>query len=339
MVAAITLMVLIFLMSGTAGLMTSKLTLFTYFDNAEGLLVGAPVHLQGVNIGNVKEIRVVPGRKDDPVQIKMQVNTKYHFLIRKDSVATIETAGVLGQSLIDIDSKEAKGIEVADGDTLKAGYAPALGDVVRSSQTSLQNLDVLIKRLDRIVASVENGQGSVGKIINDPSLFNRANALLAQMQQIVSDVSNGKGSIGKLLADDQMYNKLNGMLDKVNTMVDDVQSGKGNLGLLLKDRALYDNAHQTIAKANQLMDSINSGHGAIGKLARDEEFARKLDNTITKLSALADKLNSGEGTAGKFLQDPSLYNNADQMLVESRNLVKAVRENPKKYLTIHLKIF
>jgi phospholipid/cholesterol/gamma-HCH transport system substrate-binding protein len=60
---------------------------------------------------------------------------------------------------------------------------------------------------------------------------------------------------------------------------------------------------------------------------------------MNKLSALTDRLEAGEGTAGKLFKDPSLYNNADQMLIETRELVKAVRENPKKYLTIHFKLF
>ena len=338
-VAAITLAVLVFLMSGSAGFFTSKITLFSYFDNAEGLRVGAPVALQGVTIGNVKEIRVVPGRQLDPVQVTMKVNTKYRFLLRKDSKATIQTVGVLGESFIDVDSKQATKKQVDDGDTLEAANAPALQDVVRSSQTTLQNLDILIKRLDRIVAEVENGKGSVGKFIQDPALFNRANALLTQMQQIVNDVGDGKGSIGKLISDDTLYRKVNDSLDRINRMVESVEKGEGSLGKFVKDPSLYQNANQTIAKANQLMDSINAGHGALGKFARDEEFARKLDNTITKLSVLADKLNSGEGTVGKLIQDPSVYNNADQMLVETRNLVKAIRQDPKKYLTIHFRVF
>jgi len=338
-VAAVTLAILIFLMSGTAGIFTSKITLFSYFDNAEGLRVGAPVALQGVTIGNVKDIRVVPGRQLDPVQVTMKVNTRYRFLLRKDSKATIQTVGVLGESFIDVDSKEATKKQVDDGDILQAANAPALQDVVRSSQTTLQNMEILVKRLDRIVADIENGKGSVGKIIQDPALFNKANALLAQMQQIVNDVGNGKGSIGKLIYDDEMYRKANDTIDKLNRVADEIQRGEGSLGKFIKDPALYQNANQTIAKANQLMDSINAGHGALGKFAKDEEFARKLDNTITKLSALADKINSGEGTVGKLLQDPSVYNNTDQMLVESRNLVKAIRENPKKYLTIHFRVF
>src|SRR5215471_13323628 len=72
-VAAITLAVLIFFMSGEIGVFTSKITLITYVDNTEGLKVGAPVDLQGLPIGNVKELRVVPGRQLDPVQVTMRV--------------------------------------------------------------------------------------------------------------------------------------------------------------------------------------------------------------------------------------------------------------------------
>jgi phospholipid/cholesterol/gamma-HCH transport system substrate-binding protein len=74
-------------------------------------------------------------------------------------------------------------------------------------------------------------------------------------------------------------------------------------------------------------------------LLKDEAFAKKLHNTIEKLSAIADRLEAGEGSAGRLLKDPSVYNNTDQLLIETRNLIKALRENPKKYLTIHFRIF
>jgi len=337
--AALTLAVLIFLMSGTLGMFTPKLTLLAYFDNAEGLAKGAPVDLQGVAIGSVTDIRVVGNRRIDPVQVTMKVNTKYRFLLRKDTTATIATQGVLGQSFVDLTSKEAKGGEIQDGETLVTTNSPGLEDVVRSGQGTLQNFDILIKRLDRIVTQVESGQGSIGKAINDPTLYNRVNSTLGQVQQVIGEVSNGKGSIGKLLTDDELYRKANDAVDKVNAIIDQANRGEGTVGMLLKDPTLYRNANQAITKANQLVDSVNAGHGALGKLARDEEFAKKLDNVITRVSQMADKLNAGEGSVGKLLQDPSVYNNTDQMLIETRNLVKAIREDPKKYLTIHFRIF
>ncbi len=89
----------------------------------------------------------------------------------------------------------------------------------------------------------------------------------------------------------------------------------------------------------QLTDDINSGKGALGKIAKDQEFANKLQNTVNRLSDLSDRLDAGEGSAGKFLRDPSMYDNTNKLLMETQELIRAVRQNPKKYLTIHLKVF
>ena len=339
-VASLVLAMLIFLMSGTAGLLTRKLTLKAYFQSANGLRVGAPVTLQGVTIGNVKEIRIVPERKGDPVEVIMKIAQGPAVkAIKKDSTAALTSAGVLGDLFVDIDSKAATGAEVQDNDVLKAEGATSIEDVVKAGQGTLQNMDVLLKRMDRILASVEKGEGTVGKALKDPALFNKATDLLAQMQKIVDDVSKGKGSIGKLLSDDELYRKISSSVDKLNKIVDDLNAGKGNAGKFLKDEELYKNANETIAKANKLMDDVNAGRGTLGKFAKDEEFAKKIDNITTNLSAMSSRLEAGEGSVGKLMRDPSLYNNADQMLVETRNLVKAIRENPKKYLTIHFKLF
>lgn len=340
-VGSITLAALIFLMSGTTGFFTTNITLTTYFDNAEGLRQGQPVDLQGVPIGNVQTVRIVtdPAHAEQPVQVIMRINKKFQPFIRKSAKATILTAGVLGESFVDIDNKGATGPPVQDGTVLESTNAPGLQDVVRSSQTSLQNLDVLVKRLDHIVAEVDEGKGSLGKIINDPALYNKATGVLNQIQTLLNDVSAGKGSIGKLLTDETLANKLVDAVDKLDRIMGETQSGKNNLGKILNDESLYKNLHETVAKANQLMDDINSAKGPLGRAIKDKEMADKLQNTINKLSSIVDRLEAGEGSAGKFLKDPSFYTNTDQLLIESRSLVKAIRENPKKYLTIHLRIF
>lgn len=339
-VASVVLAVLIFLMSGTAGIFTRKVTLKAYFQAANGLRVGAPVTLQGVTIGNVSGIRIVPDKPGSPVEVTMKLAQGDALkLVKKDSKAGLTSAGVLGDLFVDIDSRTATGAQVAEGDELKSEGATSIEDMVKAGQGTLQNMDVLLKRMDRILAAVETGEGSVGKFIKDPALFNKANDLLAQMQKIMDDVSKGKGSIGKLLSDDELYRKISGSVDKLNKIVDDLNAGKGNAGKFLKDEELYRNANETIAKANKLMDDVNAGRGAIGKFAKDEEFARKLDTTMSNFASLSSRMEAGEGSVGKLFRDPSLYNNADQMLVETRNLVKAIRENPKKYLTIHFKLF
>lgn len=338
--AAIALAVLIFLMSGTTGILSSKITVRSYFQNSSGLTVGAPVRLQGVDVGNVRSIHIVPSRQPTPVEVVMRISKRYLDGLYSDSKATLATAGVLGATYVDIDSSQAKSKKpLQDGAELKTSETPDLQDVIRSSQTTLQQANVILARINDIVGTIQNGEGSIGKFIYDPTFFNKANQTLGEVQKLVNQISAGQGSIGKLVASDEMYQKLNSGVDKLNLIIDQIQRGEGTAGKLVKDPALYNNANQTIEKANRLMDDINAGRGALGKFAKDEEFARKIDVTMTKLAAISTELEAGQGSAGRILKDPSLYNNADQMLIETRNLVKAIRENPKRYLTIHFKVF
>src|ERR1700751_1379652 len=326
-------------MSGTTGLFTPKITLKSYFDDAQGLRNGAPVRLSGVDVGNITAVRVVPNKPATPVEVVIKGTTKYSFDVRKDSVTALSTAGVLGETYINIDSSHAKGPEARDGDTLATRETPDIQDVVRASQGTLQNLDALLKRTDRILAFVESGQGSIGKLIYDPSLYNNFAGTVNEFKGIVDQVRNGQGSLVKLVVDEEAYNKAMAAVDKVNAMIDDLQQGKGTAGKFLKAPTLYNNANDTIANVKKMTEDINAGKGAIGKLAKDEALAQKLDNTISKLSILTDRMEAGEGTVGKLFKDPSLYNNSDQMLIETRQLVKSVRENPKKYLTFKVRVF
>jgi phospholipid/cholesterol/gamma-HCH transport system substrate-binding protein len=90
---------------------------------------------------------------------------------------------------------------------------------------------------------------------------------------------------------------------------------------------------------NQILAQINSGKGSIGMLTKNQEFANKLDDTVTKLNSVLAQVDNGKGTIGKLMKDPALYNHADQLMSNSSDLVTAIRKDPKKYLTIHLKVF
>ena len=328
-------------MTGTTGLFTKKIRIRAYVDNAGGLRVGAPVRLEGVDIGNVTGIRVAPDapNKAAPVQVTMKITTKYAESMNNHCTVALTTAGVLGEVFIDLDCRQAKGGALENGDVLPTRDTPQLQDVIRASQSTLDNVNVLVKQLNDILAYIQSGQGSIGKIIYDPSLFNRANATVEQLQEVVAQINSPRGTIGKLINSDELYQKVNASVDKVNKIVDEVDSGKGTVGKFLKDPTLYDNANKTINSANQLIADVNAGKGTLGMLAKDPALAKKIDDTITRLNNISTRLDQGEGSAGKFLKDPSLYNNTDALLVETRDLIKAVRQNPKKYLTIHLKLF
>ena len=88
-----------------------------------------------------------------------------------------------------------------------------------------------------------------------------------------------------------------------------------------------------------MVAEINSGKGAFGKLARDPVFAQKLEDTVTRLDNILTSVDEGKGSLGQLVQNRSLYDHADQTMDQAQQLVKSIREDPKKYLVIRMKIF
>ncbi len=339
-VALISLTALIFLMSGsTGGLFTSKLMLRSYFENAAGLKVGAPVNLEGVTIGNVKSISIVPNRKLTPVEVVMKVSSSGSKYLHEDSRTTLNTVGVLGDTVVDIDSKHAIGPPVKDNDELGTTESPNLSDVIKSSQGTIEQVNTILAKIDSLVDSLNTGKGSIGQLINDPTLYNKAVQTVDQLSKLSNDISSGKGSLGKLLTDETLYNNLNDTTARLDRISTAIESGQGSIGKLIKDPSFYNNLNETVASANSLLAEANAGKGAIGMMAKDPQFAAKLRDTVDRLDSIMNRIDSGQGTIGQLVQNPSLYNNADAMITESRNLVTQIRENPKKYLTFHVKIF
>ena len=342
-VATILLVTLLFLMTSSAGIgiLSKKLTIYTYFENSAGLKEGAAVNLQGVTIGTVKSVTVVtaPDRKLTPVRVIMKINEKNAGDLKKDSKAGLTTVGVLGDTVVDINSQFAVGPPLQDGDELKTLETPSLTDVVKASQGTIESLNVILAKMNVIVDNLQSGKGSIGQLINNPDMYNKLNGTVDELHKLAVNLNSGKGSVGKLINDDALYNKLNGTAGKLENIADDLDSGKGTAGKLLKDETLYKNLNSTLAHANSLLADADAGKGGLGILLKDEKFRQQLSETLTQMDALVTGINQGRGTIGKLATDDEAYTNLNRLMVASTDLVTTIRSDPKKYLTIHLKIF
>jgi phospholipid/cholesterol/gamma-HCH transport system substrate-binding protein len=339
-VALSALAALVFLMSGsTGGFWSGKITVRSYFENSAGLKVGAPVNLEGVTIGNVKSIRIVQERKLTPVEVVMKVSKKFQDAVRVDSKSSLETIGVLGDTVVNIDSKFATGGPIQNNAELRTTETPNLTDVIKSSQGTIEQLNTILAKVDNLVDALNSGKGSIGQLINDPTLYNKAVLTVNQLQALVDSVASGKGSIGKLFVDEGLYHRIDDTASHLQHISAELDAGQGSAGKFLKDETLYNNLKQSTDSLNQLLTGINQGKGAIGMMAKDPKFAAKLNDTITRLNSVLDKVDSGQGTLGQLVENPSLYNHADEMIQNTSNLVTAIRQDPKKYLTIRFKVF
>jgi phospholipid/cholesterol/gamma-HCH transport system substrate-binding protein len=341
LIAMAVLVGLIVLMSGSSGgLFARKIVLRAYYENAGGVKAGAPVTLEGVTIGNVTRVRVIPARNPTPVEFTLQVGAQFEHDLHTDSTASITQAGVLGDSFLDISSLHASGPSPQSGAELKTAESPSIGDVIKTSQLSIEQVNALARKLETLVDSLNTSKkGTIGELINDPVLAHKITTIADDLQTITGAIAGGKGSIGKLIKDDTLYAKINTAVDRLEKITVDLDNGKGSAGKLLKDDSLYTNLNSAISNANQLVADVNAGKGSIGKLAKDPEFAKKLDDTVTRLDNILSAVDEGKGTIGQLMQNRSVYDHADQTLDQAQQLVKGMRENPKKYLVIQLKIF
>ena len=340
MVATAVLIGLIFLMSGSSGgPFARKLTLRCYFPDASGLKDGAPVTLQDVTIGNVRHIRLVPERSPKIVEVTMQVGSQYAVALHTDSKASIAQSGVLGDSYLDIDSSHATGPAPGQNAELTAGGAPSIQDVIKTSNDAILQIQVLTNHVDGLVTAINSSHGTIGELIKNPDLFNKISSIATNIQTVTNAITQGQGTLGKLLTDDSLYNRANSVVNRLDTITQALQEGKGSAGKLLSDDTFYNHLNSAAASASQLAAEVNAGKGTLGKLAKDPAFAQRLDDTISQLDAISKSVNEGQGTLGQLVQNRALYDHLDQTIEETHQLIKGMREDPKKYLVIHLKLF
>jgi phospholipid/cholesterol/gamma-HCH transport system substrate-binding protein len=334
------LTVLIFLMSGsTGGLFTRKLTLKAYFENANGLKVGAPVTLDGVTIGNVTSVQILPHHEPDAVEVLSKVGAKYLPSLHTDSTVAINQAGVLGDSFLDISSVHATGPEPADNAVLRVMNKPGIQDVISTSQGSIQAITDVVHKVGSLVDTLNTGKGTAGVMLNDPEVAHKLVLTINHLQTLTDQLSNGKGTLGKLLTDDELYNRANSTIEHLNSIAAKLDKGDGSAGKLLTDDKLYDNLNQAIGNTNELLAGINAGKGSIGKLAKDPALAIKVEESITRLNTILKGLDEGKGTLGQMVVNRSLYDSLDKTLGDTGQLITAIRKDPKTYLTVRVKVF
>jgi phospholipid/cholesterol/gamma-HCH transport system substrate-binding protein len=337
--AFLILAVLIFLLTSSRGFFRQNATLYTYMDDASGMAEGTPVRLNGFTIGSLQRIQLTTS--SDPkktVQFVMQVQAKFLPQIPIDSVAGISAANLLGDKFVNI-TKGRNSVHVQDGATITSLQAQDIPELMSQTANLLQSFQVIVNRIDSLLAGVEQGKGNIGKLLKDEELYNRLNAIATEGQSLLVDVRKGNGTISKLIYDDSLYQELRSPIKRVDAILAEIQTGNGSAGKLLKDPALYDEAKASLTEIRLLLGDLNAGKGTAGKLLKDDALHRRLDELVAKFNTTIDKINSGQGTLGQLVVNPELYNSLNGATHEFQALAKDMRTNPKKFLTIRLTLF
>jgi phospholipid/cholesterol/gamma-HCH transport system substrate-binding protein len=338
-VAVAILVVLIFLLSGRGGLFRKTALLRTYVDDSSSLKVGAPVRLNGIEVGNVTAVQL--SGLNDPrrtVEVVMQVQRDFFPRITADSEASVNPEGVFGDKYVNITRGSAPET-VSPGGEIRSLDTREIQEVVNQSYNVLAALNAITKRIDSITSQVEQGRGTVGKLLYDETLYNRIDAVVVQAQEVTNAINDSKGTIGKLIHDERLYDQINTTMARVDNMVAGVEAGNGTLGMLLKDPSMYQNTNKVLTDAGKLVDNLNAGQGTLGKLLHDETLYRQTNTTLGKVDSVLDRVNSGQGTLGQLLVNRALYDSLTGLTLDVGQFIRDVRGNPRKYLRIQLGLF
>jgi phospholipid/cholesterol/gamma-HCH transport system substrate-binding protein len=187
----------IFIIGGKQYLFKSTYQLKSQFDNVVGLDAGGDVRVGGVHSGTVRAI-ALPHRPGEKITVVMDLDKSTHEIIKQDSVATIETEGLLGNQYLAISFGSAGSAEVRDGGII-ASHPPLemsdlfkkTSDILDTSQQAIQNATRATENLQSISAKIDNGQGTAGALVNDKQLYNNLEQTTSAMRLTMVEAKEG----------------------------------------------------------------------------------------------------------------------------------------------------
>jgi phospholipid/cholesterol/gamma-HCH transport system substrate-binding protein len=187
----------IFIIGGKQYLFSSTYQLKAQFDNVVGLDAGGDVRVGGVHVGTVHSI-LLPHKPGEKVTIVMDLGKSTHQIVKQDSVATIETEGLLGNQFLAISFGSASAAEVREGDTI-ASQPPLemsdlfqkTSDILDSSQQAIRNATRATANLDSISAKIDGGQGTAGALVNDKQLYSNLEQTTSAMRDTMVQAEAG----------------------------------------------------------------------------------------------------------------------------------------------------
>jgi phospholipid/cholesterol/gamma-HCH transport system substrate-binding protein len=338
-IALVVLAVLLILLTGSQNPFAKRIVIYTYLNDSAAMTEGASVRLNGILVGKVHKIGLSgqsdPGRV---IRMELQIDERFMQNIPVDSEIALSAENVLGAKFLNIKRGQSKET-IKPGSELHARDDKDFLEVVQSALPLLDSMKTILGRIDRIVATVESGQGSIGKLLVSDEIYKRLNNVLQDVETLTNLVSKGEGTIGKLLNDEAVYDDLRRTLGRMDSILVSLQQGEGSAGKILKDPALYNELKAATTEFRIVVADLNAGKGTAGKLLKDPRLHDRLMAVLGSLNKTIENINTGQGTLGQLAVNPQLYETLNGTTEEVRGLLKDFRANPKKFLTIQLKLF
>jgi len=254
-------MIAIFVIGSKQNMFTSTFKLNSVFANVSGLNEGSSVSVAGMKVGIVEKLRIKSGNE---VNVEMSLDKKVYELIKKDSKVSIISEGLVGNKIIEISAGTASAQSIQDGDYLESVKPVSMENIMQNLKLITEDASILSKDISSIIGKVDKGEGTLGQLINNNSLYKNIDSTFN---------SFGKNSenINKLIL--SLTGVMNSVTLNINSLTDDVRKVTDNLA--------------------DITDKMNSNRSIVGTLLTDTVFANNLKDMMQNASSTTKYLEKG----------------------------------------------
>lgn len=293
--------VVILELAGTRDLFNKGYPIRAQFDNIQELKEGDPVKMAGVEVGHIERIQLA----NNKVEVVLNVDRKAN--VKTDSKASIKFVGLMGQNYIsltfgsavaptvtanalleteeqaDLNSLMVKLQNVADGvegltkNFSGENFSNLLGPFTEFIKENSPRLSAILGNLQTVSTRIAQGQGTVGRLINEDTLYVSALNTVSNLNTTVADAR-------------PLFDDLKLTLDQARSVVTQVNEGQGTIGKLIKDESLYRETTTAMTNLREILQKINQGQGSVGQLVNDPGFINNAKLTLQKVEKATEGL-------------------------------------------------
>jgi phospholipid/cholesterol/gamma-HCH transport system substrate-binding protein len=284
-------------------------TIVAPFGSLKELKSGDEVRMAGVKIGIVEKTRLNPELRRAEALLRVDTGVK----IPNDATATISMAGLIGTNYIGVDLGSPNVPILKPGDEIKTRVTPDLNTIMSDIGNLGQKLEGALGSFGNAMGGNGKEPGlfqKLDKLVTDNQ--DKVTATMANLQDITTKVNKGEGTLGKLVNDPALHDQLLAAIQDIKNaaagakdfmgnaqgIIDQVKSGKGTLGALVYDEKAGADLKATVANFRAMSDKIARGEGTLGKLINDDALFMSAQSTLKKADRALDSMgDSGPITA------------------------------------------
>ncbi len=319
-VASLILITLFWLLTGGT-LFQKKATLYLYIPDATGLERGAPVSVNGIDVGKVSAVGLSGSNQPNRiVRVSLSVSRPMLHLIPTDSTAQISNETMLGDKFVDVTSGRSPTHIKSRGEIQ---YQPPTTFV---KTLDLEQFEQQLRILDATLRDIEEGRTPLGQFVIGDQMYRDVLSRVIDIQNALHRATNTATPLGRMFYTDQFYRTISDPLVSLDQSLAKIQSGQGTAGQLLRDSGEYEHLRSA---AGDLRSSIANLRSA-PFMQSDTQYT-DWNRRLTSLAAAVDQFNSSP-----LFRTSLVYDNLTGFTRDLAESLRDFHENPRKYLWIKI---